>query len=179
MTSRPAPMILVASALAAILAGCAPASEQAPTSTGAFADEAEAFAAAEETYRAYVDALNAVDLSDPATFEDVYAWTTGELNTQERQQLSQMHADGWVVDGSTVITNFVGDELNADELPTVVATVCSNVEGVTVVDAEGNSVVGSDRPEVYTLTVNFDSDSTSPTGLLISSSNAIESSTCS
>ncbi len=50
-----------------------------------FASEEEAFAAAEETYRAYVDALNQVDLSDPETFEAVYAWTTGDANADERK----------------------------------------------------------------------------------------------
>lgn len=44
----------------------------------------KAFAAA-EGYRAYVDVLNQVDLSDPATFEAVYAWTTGEANAGARK----------------------------------------------------------------------------------------------
>ena len=67
-----------------------------------FTSEADAFAAAEETYRAYVDALNQVDLSDPETFEDVYAWTTGDANADARETFSQMHADGWTVQGDTV-----------------------------------------------------------------------------
>src|SRR5688500_5990965 len=56
-----------------LLAGCAGDPEPAETTHG-FASEEEAFAAAEETYRAYVDALNQVDLSDPETFEPVLAW---------------------------------------------------------------------------------------------------------
>ncbi|HOQ22628.1 MAG TPA: hypothetical protein PLN62_09415, partial [Microbacterium sp.] len=55
----------------ALVTGCAPEPAPTPTPTG-FASDDEAFAAAEATYRAYVDALNAVDLSDPATFEPVY-----------------------------------------------------------------------------------------------------------
>jgi len=47
-------------AAAVMLSGClAPAPEPTPTSTAVFASEDEAFAAAEETYRAYVDAANA------------------------------------------------------------------------------------------------------------------------
>ncbi len=72
-------------ALAAVaVTGCStPAG--APKPTPAFSSEAEAFAAAEATYRAYVDALNAVDLSDPSTFEDVYSWTTGDANAGARR----------------------------------------------------------------------------------------------
>ncbi len=88
-------VIVAASALAAaLLSGCT--GEPAPVvSTPSFATEDEAFAAAEQTYRNYVDALNQVDLSDPATFEPVYAWTTGDANARARETFSQMHADGW------------------------------------------------------------------------------------
>ncbi len=71
-----------------------------PEPTPLFSSEEEAFAAAEETYRAYVDALNQVDLSDPETFEEVYAWTTGELNASDRKGLSD-HADGGIVGGDS------------------------------------------------------------------------------
>lgn len=68
----------VGAVLAVVLvSGCTPTPEPTPTPTG-FANEEEAFRAAEETYRAYVDALNEVDLADPATFEPLFVWTTGE-----------------------------------------------------------------------------------------------------
>src|SRR6188768_3952981 len=75
-----------------------------PEPTPLFSSEEEAFAAAEATYRAYVDALNQVDLSDPETFEEVYAWTTGEANAGARKSFSQMHADGWIVGGESQVT---------------------------------------------------------------------------
>ena len=179
MTSRPVPLALVALALAGIVAGCAPTPASTPTPTSGFASDAEAFAAAEETYRAYVDALNRVDLSDPETFEDVYAWTTGDANAGERRTLSQMHSDGWVVDGETVISGFVGTQFTQDSvLSTVKATVCSDVEQVTVTTADGESVVPGDRPNTYTLNVTFDTDPGSPTELLISSSTSVEGGAC-
>jgi ABC-type oligopeptide transport system substrate-binding subunit len=49
----------------ALTTACAPDPAPTPSPTG-FASQEEAFAAAEATYRAYVDALNAVDLADPA-----------------------------------------------------------------------------------------------------------------
>ena len=53
--------------LAVLMSGCAADPSVEPTPTPTFANEDEAFAAAEATYRAYVDALNQVDLADPAT----------------------------------------------------------------------------------------------------------------
>ncbi|MET0860918.1 MAG: hypothetical protein ABW091_07810, partial [Microbacterium sp.] len=79
MIPRLLPLSVALVLASAALSGCTPQPAPTPTPTG-FATEDEAFAAAEETYRAYVDALNQVDLSDPETFEPVYAWTTGEAN---------------------------------------------------------------------------------------------------
>ncbi len=73
--------------LLGVLTGCGAAGEpRASTPAPLFSSEAEAFAAAEATYRAYVDALNQVDLSDPETFEAVYAWTTGDANATDRER---------------------------------------------------------------------------------------------
>ncbi len=100
--TRRAPLLAVLTVgMLAVLAACAPAPAPSPTTSPTFSSEAEAFAAAEATYRAYVDALNAVDLADPRTFEPVYAWTTGPANAEARRSFSQMHADGWVVSGET------------------------------------------------------------------------------
>lgn len=178
MISRPAPLALAAALLVAALAGCSPTPEPAPEPTSGFASEEEAFAAAEETYRSYVEALNQVDLSDPETFEDVYAWTTGEANAGERRALSQMHADGWEVDGETLTVDFVGKSFNAKVPTAVVATVCSNVEAVRVTDAQGASMVPADRPDTYELEVSFLGAPESPTGLLIEASNAVEETNC-
>ena len=70
--------------------------EPAPSpSAPVFANEEEAFAAAEETYRAYVDALNQVDLSDPETFEAVYAWTrVTSTRASERRSSRCTQTDG-------------------------------------------------------------------------------------
>src|SRR4029078_9293864 len=89
-----------------------------PEPTPAFCPEQEALAAAEATYRAYVDALNQVDLSDPDTFEDVYAWTTGDLNSRDRENFSTWHAEGYSITGSARIDSVspleasLGDEVS-------------------------------------------------------------------
>jgi hypothetical protein len=163
---------LVAATVALVLTagavtGCSdPAGPAEPTP--AFTSEAEAFAAAEATYRAYVDALNQVDLSDPETFEDVYAWTTGDANAGERKSLTEMHASGWTVDGDTRITAFVPTRFEPRDAPTVTAEVCTNVEDIAVIDESGTSVVSPDRPPTQSAVVAFDPEPASPTGLLIS-----------
>lgn len=151
---------------AGVVTGCSdPAGPAEPTP--AFTSEAEAFAAAEATYRAYVDALNQVDLSDPETFEDVYAWTTGDANAGERKSLTDMHASGWSVSGETLITAFAPADFDAANAPNVTAEVCTNVQDIAVVDASGKSVVSADRPPTQSAIVLFTSEPTSPTGLLI------------
>ena len=128
-----------------VLSGCAPADEPTPTPTAAFASDEEAFAAAEETYRAYVDALNQVDLSDPDTFEPVYAWTTGEVNATEREQLTNAHADGWTVDGDTEIVAV--ETLRYAQGKEIAIVVCIDVSKVVLIDADGTSRVSPDRAD--------------------------------
>ncbi|MBD3751678.1 MAG: hypothetical protein IE935_04375 [Micrococcales bacterium] len=136
------------------LAGCGP-SDPAPTPTPTgFASEEEAFAAAEATYRAYVDALNQVDLSDPSTFEEVYRWTTGDANAGDREGLSQYHADRVTVTGDSVI--LLAEPGRPDPAGPWTLAVCLDVSAVEVTDAEGNSLVDPDRAPVQTLTISLE-----------------------
>lgn len=145
------PMRVVASlAVAALLSSACDSPEPAPTPSG-FASEAEAFAAAEETYRAYVDALNDVDLADPQTFEAVYEWTTGELNASDREGLSRYHAEGFSVSGDSRIEVVQGIRV-IDEIEIVLAT-CLNVSEVTVVNADGDPQTQPDRVPIQSLEV--------------------------
>ncbi|GAB2691918.1 hypothetical protein BKA24_002289 [Microbacterium marinum] len=143
----PAPTIttiLVACLAAFSLSACAPpAPEPSPTATG-FASEEEAFAAAEETYRAYVDALNDVDLADPQTFEPLFALTTGELNDLDRRTFSEMHAAGQSVSGETRILAINGLRSDGNEVD---IESCIDVSNVDVRDANGTSLVSADRPD--------------------------------
>jgi hypothetical protein len=149
------------------LSGCAPEPAPTPTASG-FTSEEEAFAAAEATYREYVKALNQVDLSDPKTFEAVYAWTTGDANAGARETFSQMHADGWRVSGETRIALAELDTSTSGEVPEMVRlSVCSDVSEVTVVGEDGMSVVSPDRPDIQAIRVTLEPVETSPTGLLI------------
>lgn len=151
------------------LSACvSPAPTPTPTPTG-FADEEAAFAAAEETYRAYVDALNHVDLSDPATFEDVYAWTTGELNASDRKSFSAWHAEGYSLVGEAAIVSI--DRVDADLTSSVVLHACYDVSGVDVLDPAGNSLVSPDRPPIQSLDVSLTHTANAPAQLLVAAIN--------
>ncbi|GAA2018595.1 hypothetical protein [Microbacterium terricola] len=170
---------LAALALAAVMAvgltACVPDPEPTPSAAG-FATEEEAFAAAEATYRAYVDALNQVDLSDPETFEPVFALTTGEANAGARESFSQMHADGWTVEGESRVASM--QPLSADlDVNSVAMTACLDVSDVTLVDSVGKSVVDANRPDVQEIRVDYESAS-SVHGLAISSLGGSEADAC-
>ncbi|MCW3494591.1 hypothetical protein [Microbacterium sp. SSM24] len=164
MTS-PTKLIAVAGfGLAVALAGCAPTpTDIDPTPT--FSSEAEAFAAAEATYREYIKALNAVDLSDPETFEDVYAWTTGDLNASDRESLTRYHADGAEIGGESTIDS-VSPAPKAN-IGRVQLAVCLNVSEFELIDAAGKSLIDEDRADILSLTVNLARSQSSPTGLLV------------
>lgn len=178
MRRRTLPFAAALVVTASVLAGCSdPAPAPSPSGTG-FATEAEAFAAAEATYRAYVEALNRVDLSDPNTFEDVYRWTTGEANAAERKSLSDYHARGLSVSGETMTESFRGRELLPSDSPRVTAIACSNIGGIRLFDASGTSQVPENRPAVYQLELEFNQTDSSPTRLLIATSRAVEGTEC-
>jgi len=165
MISRVARVSLALAIVLGMATGCQPKPEPSPTGP-VFATEEEAFAAAEETYRAYVDALNQVDLSDPETFEAVYAWTTGDFSAEERKTLSRMHADAWKVSGASQIARIERLEAS-DRFTEVTLGSCVDVSTVSLVDADGVSQVAPDRPDMQTTKVDMTASASSPTGLLI------------
>lgn len=157
----------------ATLAGCSPAPEPTPSPTAAFASEEEAFAAAEETYRAYIDASNEVDLTDPKTFEPLTSFTTGDYQSDEKEELSEMHAEGYISGGAIHIEWFEG--LTWDGQSNLTAKSCNNVSDTTLTNDDGVSLVATDRPLRYGLELEFAFIDGS---FRISSSEAIEDEDC-
>lgn len=137
----------------ALTTACAPdpAPTPSPSPTG-FASQEEAFAAAEATYRAYVDALNAVDLSDPATFEPVYSLLSGTALADSKKTLTAFHAEGYRRIGETRFDRLTvtGSDLAEG---TVTVAVCLDVSAVDLLDSSGESVVTPDRVNVQPLEV--------------------------
>lgn len=152
MLARFARTLAVLALVGAAATGCAGTPEPRDTTPTPLSDE-EAFAAAEETYRAYVDALNQVDLSDPATFEPVYALTTGDAMAGLKESFSQMHADGWTVSGESIPSVVQPVQSDGD----IQLAVCLDVSGVEVTDGTGESVVDQDRVDVQSMLVTVSS----------------------
>lgn len=139
-----------------------------------FASEDAAFTAAEEVYRAYNDALNKVDPSDPSTFEPVYALSSGSARKADRENLSRMHAEGHRISGSAVVLSFQGTS-SEPPFTAVSAIACLDVSAVHIADSEGNSLVNPDRPNVYAILITFlDRDGR----LVVDESQRAEDSTC-
>jgi len=151
MIRRSVAAVTIAAAL--VLTGCAPEPDPTPTPTG-FASDEEAFAAAEATYRAYVDALNEVDLADPATFEPVFEYLSGDALDSAKKSFTQMHADGWQVSGPSEVATVTRSTWDPSEESAVLA-VCVDVSAVLLVDADGNDQTG-DRPTEQSLLVTVD-----------------------
>ncbi len=169
--------VALATAAALALCACTPGVAPSPTPTSPFADKQAAFAAAEATYRAYVDAGNQVDLSQPKTFETVFALTTGAANASERKTLSQMAAKQWRVSGSTRLVWFRGVDFGGERIPMVSATACIDVSDIALTDSAGVSQVKPDRLPRYAISVEFVA-ATAPKGLKIAQNSAVEDPAC-
>ncbi|PVW03452.1 hypothetical protein DEA06_13090 [Microbacterium sp. Gd 4-13] len=150
-----------------VMGGCSVTPEPEET-TPAFATEEEAFAAAEQTYRAYVDALNQVDLSDPETFEPVFALTTGELNTSDRRGLSTYHADQVAKSGESTITDLQRESADLEN-GIIHFSVCLDVSTVELTELSGESIVDPDRVPVQSLRVTVEGPRTAAGSLQVSS----------
>ena len=167
-------MPLVALAVGSVvLSGCSPAPEPTPTPTAVFASEEEAYAAAEETYRAYIDAFNAVDLSDPSTFESVLSFTTGDYQSDERKSLSEMHAQGHVRGGAIQVLSFLGED--ASDQSEIRARACTDISSTTFTDENGTSLVPPDRPDRIALSLTFVLDEEA---VLLSGADRVEDAAC-
>lgn len=166
-----------------MLGGCAPQPHPSPSASSSssptFSTEAEAFAAAERTYRAYVDALNEVDLSDPDTFEPVFALTTGDALEASKQTFMQMHTDGWTVSGTTRIDLLDPfDEMDVPGLDRLTLDVCLNVSDVRLTDRGGESVVSPDRMDVQAMRLTLVLSSTRGSYLISSIAGRTDGKSC-
>lgn len=131
---------LAAAALAVALAGCAP--EPAVEPTTGFANEAEAFAAAEETYRAYVDALNA-HRADP-TAPDPQTFLMGDALKVDLETQRQLESSELRVVGQTRVVK-VAAAADATDLAKIEIEVCLDSSETRVLDASERDVTPMDR----------------------------------
>ncbi|WP_309129058.1 hypothetical protein [Microbacterium sp.] len=157
-----------------VLAGCTPAPQPEPTETALFASEEEAFAAAEETYRAYTDAVNGTDLSDPRSIEPVYALLTDPAEAASRENYSLYKAESVTRTGTTTFDTFTPVSYEGE---LVITRVCLDVSEVDLLNADGVSIVSPDREARQPIELEM-VPGDSPTGLVIRSNTIAEDFQC-
>lgn len=164
---------MVAIALTQLL-GCAPEPAPVPTPTPAFASEEEAFAAAEEVYRAYNDALN--ERRGEAQGADPQQYLIGIALESDIDAQNSLRAQGLRIEGTAEVVSFAGEsaELRAADSH-VVGLVCIDVSGVSLLNETGVNVTPPERGETVAQRVDFVSSEQS---LLISHEATAETITC-
>jgi len=145
---------VVAFALAGSIVGCTPQSTPSPapsSSSSTFSSDAEAFAAAEATYRAYVDATNARRV-DPTSLPNPNDFLSGQALDDEISTASTLDERGWRITGETKIASIrhVSNELGFPLL-----RVCLDASATRVLDRSGSDVTPTDRTTVQSLAVKF------------------------
>lgn len=130
------------------LAACAPEPAPTPTPTG-FASEEEAFAAAEATYRAYVEAGNQKRRTNDVSPQPT-EFLTGEALTAEMKSRQHLADEGVALIGDIRIS-----AIRRMEATSTSATIgaCLDVSATQVVDSTGADVTPTTRDDYLGLTI--------------------------
>lgn len=146
MKTRPSLALAVTALVIAVATACTPGATPTTTPTPTFSTEAEAFAAAEATYRAYVDAVNKRWASTDST-PDPQDFLIGsaledDIDAQRRFNEQGIHFEGEVRVQSVVPETAKG----GGRVEEVTLTACLNYEAARVIDQEGENVTPTERP---------------------------------
>lgn len=139
--------------LLSTLSGCAPEASPTPAPTAAFASEAEAFAAAEEVYRAYIEAGNARRNGDAAANPQDYLVGTALKDAIDGQ--NYLRERGIRLAGQIGVASFTGETAPQPDSPIVSAFVCVDISASRALDASGNDVTPPERPLIVAQQVTF------------------------
>ncbi len=159
MISRIALAAVGAALAAGLVAGCSPTvpppvPSPSPTPTPLFATEEEAFAAAEEVYRAYVTATSLYASGN--TDADPTQFTVGNAYEAELGFWRSYEQGDRRLVGESTIGSFNGVEAQIHPpTPRVTAEVCLDSTDVRVLDLAGNDVTPEGRENVSVLFVTF------------------------
>jgi len=139
-------------AAAVMLSGClAPAPEPTPTSTAVFASEDEAFAAAEETYRAYIDAENARS-ADPTSDPEPQSFLVGEALEADIDARREFQKRGMSIVGTSAVVSVTGTAADLT-VGDVTVTTCLDSSLSRVLNDAGEDITPTDRDSTVAATV--------------------------
>ena len=154
---------LVTAALLLALAGCVPVDSQPSSSPTAsampvFASDAEALAAAEKAYVAYLKVSDEVANDGGKHPERLEGLATGSLLSDDLAGFKTFATKRWHSVGATKLTKAVlqSADLAPDGNGTVTVYLCEDVSGVDVVDENDRSVVSPGRPELQQFQVQLE-----------------------
>ncbi len=142
LTAHAAAALLIVAALTA----CTPDPTPTPSPTG-FASEAEAFAAAEDTYRAYIDASNAQTDGGSA---DPLEFLTGQALEDAIESENELVQEGLTLTGPLEVLEVA--HLAADRT-TATIRVCLDLSKSRVLDSSGADVTPTGRAERFSVDV--------------------------
>jgi hypothetical protein len=142
------------------ISACAPPlPEPTPSATvSGFASEEEAFRAAEATYRAYIDALNEVDL-DPTSEIDPLRYLAGPALAAERSGRATFDELGVHLRGPMKV---VSVSRGTSDLVTARLTVCVDVARARLLDDSGKDVTPRERGVLVGLDITVEWRPTQP-----------------
>ncbi|MGF2948640.1 hypothetical protein [Microbacterium alcoholitolerans] len=145
VTLRAGAAIAAAGIVLGMLSACSPEPEPTPTKTALFASEEEAFAAAEETYRAYNDAGNSHRKGDKGAKPDDYLIGTAlEAAIDGRTELRDA---GLSLAGDVQVADFLPvEDSYQDNGAQLSAVVCLDLSGTRVLLEDGTEAVLPARP---------------------------------
>ncbi len=138
LTAHAAAVMLALAALTA----CTPDPTPTPSPTG-FASDEEAFAAAEDTYRAYIDALNA-RREDEASNPSPDSYLTGAALTAAIETDAEFRETGVRLVGATDIANVRKIDATQDSAS---IGVCLDASNTRVMDASGTDITPPERED--------------------------------
>lgn len=165
---------VVLTAALGCLTACAPTPVPTATPTAAFASEEEAYAAAEEVYRAYNDAGNARRAG--AADADPQRFLAGTALEADIDTQNMLLSRGLSAVGEASIDSIRGNSIElSTSVVSVAMIVCTDVSAVSLLDDSGANVTPSERGDVVAQVVTFVGGRDS---LLISDTTTLDGETC-
>lgn len=127
-----------------------------PSSTPVYASEEEALAAAEEAYGAYVDALNSLGQSGWKESAGLSEVARGPALTEQLASATELASKGYRQVGASTFDHVTIQQYDSHHPVLITLYLCIDVSAVDVVDANGRSVVSTERPERQPREVDID-----------------------
>lgn len=140
--------VLISAAIG--LAGCTPDPAPQPTPTPLFASEAEAFTAAEQVYRDYVEAANAQQNGDANA--DPQRYLAGAALDDDVRSVRDFEKSGLKIVGQSTVKSFSAESYNTKS-ERVQSLACLDVSQSRVMNSAGVDVTPTDRPGLVGLSV--------------------------